>query len=92
MKIRPWLLTKACTNLWSCCVTIAMTPAPFLIFFILCREMRRICLEKCTEFCPLAESVESVGSLLKKTFLVEFILTSDSDRSGEEGKVCLSQI
>lgn len=49
-------------------------------------------MEKCIEFCPLAESVESVGSLLKETFLVEFLLTSDSDRSGEEANVCWSQI
>lgn len=49
-------------------------------------------MEKCTEFCPLAKSIESVGSLLKKAFLVEFLLASDSDRSGEEANVCLSQI
>lgn len=36
--------------------------------------------------------MESVGSLLKNTFLVEFLLTSDSDRSGEKANVCLSQI
>lgn len=51
-----------------------------------------MCLEKCTEFCALPKSVESVGSLLKNTFLVEFLLSSDSDRSEEEANLCFSQI
>lgn len=34
MKIRPWLLTRACTDLWSFCVTVVMAPAPFLVLFL----------------------------------------------------------